>query len=496
MSEETEWVLIGLDEKLARRQGVPMRVPIPKADFAGLAEKGMAIDQVRKWITTFLSTAPAARSANWRTENAAVVKSWESFVAKGGSWDKAQQAFAKNDFKGAIGALKMIANLDPNDHAAKMNLASALANTGDFPGALKHFEAVKDTFTGEADYHLAVGNVQLAMQQREDAIGSFVLALEANPECKPALDGLKGLGVLVAIYENPKDAASLTYVRADSIVEFLQSVWDAEPRDVPYFLEQIAYHESENRHHAALSAAERAIALGKDSAPSELAVVARISALRALGRKDDALTAAREWVAAHDDSILGHVELARCLIALDKKDEANVEADRAVALDPGNLMAIDLRFWPTDRHDLAQVARALESLEAHAKKHPDRAGALRSLARAKLVTGASEEAFELFAKAAALAPKDDALRAEWWGELVRLRQFDKVVADAEKLGDIKTRDWQLRWNEAEAYAALGRAMEARALFSALNHDESLHVEIRKRAKRAAMNVAEKMMEGA
>ena len=46
------------------------------------------------------------------------------------------------------------------------------------------------------------------------------------------------------------------------------------------------------------------------------------------------------------------------------------------------------------------------------------------------------------------------------------------------------RDWKLRWNEAEAYAGLGKKVEARAAFSAINFDETLHVDMRKRAKRA------------
>ena len=52
----------------------------------------------------------------------------------------------------------------------------------------------------------------------------------------------------------------------------------------------------------------------------------------------------------------------------------------------------------------------------------------------------------------------------------------------------------LRWNEAEAYSGLGKQMEARACFTALNFDESLHVDIRRRAKRAANGLDEKIRE--
>jgi hypothetical protein len=53
-----------------------------------------------------------------------------------------------------------------------------------------------------------------------------------------------------------------------------------------------------------------------------------------------------------------------------------------------------------------------------------------------------------------------------------------------------SRDWALRWQEAEAYAGLGKRMEARAAFSAINHDDKLHVDIRKRAKRAVKSMDE------
>ena len=49
-----------------------------------------------------------------------------------------------------------------------------------------------------------------------------------------------------------------------------------------------------------------------------------------------------------------------------------------------------------------------------------------------------------------LTPNDDDLRAEYWGELGKLRRFDEVLADAAKVEEMGKRDWKLRWNEAEA----------------------------------------------
>src|ERR1044072_3267964 len=98
-----EWFLISLDEKLAKRQGVPPRVPVPKAEFEGLANKGMGIDAMRKWSASFISRAP--KDAGGGTENPALMTSLEAFISKQELWAKAQAAFAANDFKKALSTL-------------------------------------------------------------------------------------------------------------------------------------------------------------------------------------------------------------------------------------------------------------------------------------------------------------------------------------------------------------------------------------------------------
>ncbi|HMY20312.1 MAG TPA: hypothetical protein PKA58_28490, partial [Polyangium sp.] len=70
--------------------------------------------------------------------------------------------------------------------------------------------------------------------------------------------------------------------------------------------------------------------------------------------------------------------------------------------------------------------------------------------------------------------------------------YQEIIDDAGKIENINKRDWKLRWNEAEAYLGLGRKFEARGAFTAINFDESLHVDIRKRAKRAVKSIDEGM----
>jgi tetratricopeptide (TPR) repeat protein len=486
MSDAGEWVVIGLDEKLARKQGVPARVPVPKAELEGLAEKGMGVEAMRRWAGLFIGSAP--KDPAWRTENGALLTSLEAFISKQELWEKAQQAFAKNDFKKAISTLRMIASVDPNDHAAKMNLGNALANTGDHAGALKHLDAVRETFVGDADYHVAAGQLRLALGEPQKAADEMGLALEANPQCKPAMDMLVKLGVLVAIYENPRDATSLVYVQSNRVRESLAEEWAREPRTAAYYLEQLAYHEAEGRHDVALAAAEAAIAAGGTDAEQERARMGLVAAQRATGQRDEARAAIAKELDRKPEPAWARVELARCLIDEGNVEDGRAELDKALALDPGDQAALLLRFWPRDVKDIAQIQACIPGLAAFAETHATSAGTWRSLARAKAAVGADEEAQALFARAVALTPDDDELRAEYWAQLAHGKRFDDVIADAAKVEGIAKRDWKLRWNEAEAYRGLGKRVEARAAFAALTNDEALHVEIRRRAKRAVTSL--------
>ena len=478
MSDAAEWLLVSLEDKMARRQGVPPRIPVPKGDFEGIAEAGLQLDQLRKWITGFLAIAPSS----WRGENAVLADSYDRFLAKVDLWARAQGAFAKEDFKTAVSTLKLICNIDPDDHAAKMNLGSALASTGDQAGALKHLEAIRATFEGEPDYHATLGQLYAAGGKRDEAVNELVLALEAKPDHKAALDMMKQLGVLVAVYENPRDAASLVYVRADALAEYLTGVWDQEPRDSAYYLEQAAYHASQARHGVALLASERA--LTASSAPHEHAAAAKIQALRALGRNDEAVAAAKDFVKHHAASSVAHVELAQSLRATGDEASARTSIDEALRLDPGNLMALDLAFWPKEKDDIAIIEKSIAPLREFAEKHAAAAGVWRSLSRAKLAIGATEEGLTLLKRAVDLAKDDDDLRTEYWTELGKQTRYEDILADAATIADMPRRDWRLRWNEAEAFARKGKKIEARAAFAQIGADPSLHVDVRKRAKRA------------
>jgi tetratricopeptide (TPR) repeat protein len=479
-----EWMILPLEPKLARRQGMPLKVPVPKEQFEGLAEAGLTGDKLIEWIKDFFETAEVAKDGNWRRRNSEMVSQLEGFVSKQPLWAKAQELFAKNEFDKATQTLKRITVMMPEDHAAKMNYANALANQGQHDKAFKQLKQIRDTFAGEPEYHVTVAQVHVALGDHDAAINECVLALEAKPDHLPAMDALAKLGVLARVYTEPRNAGSLAFVRADALLEFLTGHWDSEPRSVDYYVEQMGYHESENRFDAALEAATRAIAAG-GAELVERAELGRVSALRSLGKIDEAIAAAKAYLEKAPKSAAMYVELSSCLRKAGDDAGAAAAVDQALANDPGDQEAICLKHWPDDRGDMMAVSKCLEAIEAHAKAHPEVAGAWRSLARAKLVCGADDEALALFEKAVALAPADDDLRSEWWAELAAKTHYQRIIDDSVKLADLVKRDWKLRWNEAEAYRGLKRLMEARAVYMQINADESLHVDVRKRAKRAA-----------
>ena len=344
MSEGT-WVWITMDPKAAKRQGMPGRIPVPQAELEAMPERGLSIENARRWTASFLGEL---RDPAWKAEHAAEISKLEVFLSKAELWQRARQAFESKDYKRATGTLRMITNLDPDDHAARMNLGSTLANTGDAAGARKHFDAVADTFAGEADFHLAYGSLKLVLGDREGAAEELSLALAADPTNRAAMDALVKLGVLVPIYESPRDAGSLVYLRADALLAGLRETWDEAPRDAAYYVEQLAYHEADGRAEVALDAAERA-AVAAESAGSEAperALLGRVTALRKLGRIDDAAAAAEDFVAKRPRSVWGLVERARTHRARNDDARATLDLDAALALDPGDPSALRDRFVP------------------------------------------------------------------------------------------------------------------------------------------------------
>lgn len=476
---EGAWQLVSLDEKTARKFGVPKTIPVPKGALEDLEKGGLEVETLRRNITTFLSQV----GPTFRTEHADTAKGLERFIAKVDVRKKAEDALKRGDVASAISTLKMVVNVDPDDHAAALNLAMAVASQGNTDDAIARMKRVRDTFEGDADFHHGLGQLYFSKRMKEEATAEFVSALEANPSHRGALDALVRLGELYAVYENPLDAASLVYLRRDAATSYLREAWEKSPPESGLAEMLAGYHGEEGRHDVVLALVE--IVRTRTPLTPKLLLL-QCESLRALERFADAKALAE----AHRE--LGPefcVEVSRALRGLGDEEGAQAALRGALAQDPGCLPAIFDAFFPASTDDLSALSEKLPLLADHAAAHPRSPGALRMLARALAAVGKVQEAADAYARAVAEAPEDDDLRAEQWTLFGKESRWGDILAEAAKLPNMAKRDVKLRWNEAEALLSSGKKVEAQAAFSAISMDDRLHVDLRKRAKRAVLRGA-------
>lgn len=477
MAETGEWVVLNLDEKMARRHGMPAQMPMPKAKFEELGMQGLTHETAQQYVKQFLAMA----GAQLRKQQPESAKRYEAYMAKMPFWTDAQKAFEKGDFNTAAKHLALVCSVDKEDYAAKQNLATVYAALGRSDDALKLFSDIAEVWSGAAEYHVAYANVLVLVGNRDDALEQYVSALEADAQCQPAMDGLVSLGFLVKLYEDPLDPKSLVFVRKDAVAQYLTEKWASAEYPAEHFLRVAAYHEDERRFDVMLAAADRALAAQPVGLP---AVVARARALRHLERVPEAKEFLLAQLERLPDSPNLLAELAQCERDLKNLEAAREYVQKALALDPGHLTALQLLFLPEGNEQLEAVQQALPAAREFAEAHAEAAGAWRMLGRLCARADDAEGADQAFDRALALTPGDEDLRVEYWNALVRRGEFQKLLGQARAIEDMGSRDWRLRWCEADAYHGLGKKMEARAAFSAINADTLLPVAVRARAKRA------------
>lgn len=470
--------MLNLDAKQAKQHGMPERLPIPKDQFEAAGTKGLTHDAAVGWVTKFLAEA----GPSLRQKEPATAKRYEAYIAKMKFWQDAQKAFTRRDFSKAASLLQLVSNVDKEDYAAKHSLATVNAALGNHEAATRVFGEIAEVWSGSAEYHVAFANALLAAGQRDPAIEQFVLALEADAECRPAMEGLVTLGLLVKVYEDPLDPKSLTFIRRDALLEYLTEEWGRTPQSVEFLLRVGAYHESERRYDVALAASEHIVDRDPDN---EAGVLLHASALRHLGRVDEARTALANYLKAHPQSPSVLAQLASLELVQGDKALADQCLDQALDIDPGHLTALQLKFFgDLDSPPLERAQEVLPLVEAYAERHSSHANPRRLLGRILLQINNEEPALSALHAAAQLAPGDDDVLAEYLNALLRYGRFQTIIEQVGSLADLSKRDWRLRWSEADAYLGLGRKMEARAAFTAINADENLHVAVRARAKRA------------
>ena len=313
-----DWVLISLDEKLAKRQGV-RRACRYRGEFEGLCERGMGSRRCGGPVVPLERPKDTA----WRTENSVARGEPRGVHLEAGLWAKAQKAFAANDFKRAS-TLPQIAVSIRTITRVRMNLGNAYANTGDHAKALGPSAPSADLQRRRglpfvrraapprsARFPVAAGGRRVRARPR------------ANPECKPAMDALVKLPAS-PIWRS-RDATSLTYVRATAWLEGPRGgVGRARP-DRAILLEQLAV--------TTRSGGDAAVALPRrrsrprrlpNEKEAERARMGKVAAPSRPAKRDGNPQARRKKERARR----GRVELARCLFDEGKTDGAAPSSTR------------------------------------------------------------------------------------------------------------------------------------------------------------------------
>ena len=148
--------------------------------------------------------------------------------------------------------------------------------------------------------------------------------------------------------------------------------------------------------------------------------------------------------------------------------QANIAAERAMALTPGSPWAHILQGWLL--YETKRMDRALAAFEHAARLNPNETWAYASIAAANIMLGRAENALEPLRKAERLSPKDPAL-ARW--QMFAGAAYVHLQRDAEAV-DWLTRSAALNPHDlfthlflACAHAWLGREAEAKSALAEL-----------------------------
>ncbi len=211
----------------------------------------------------------------------------------------------------------------------------------------------------------------------------------------------------------------------------------------------------------ALASAERAIALGEDTAYAQ---TFRGLCLRALGREMQAEASFARATTLEPEYVPAHVNRGIALRRLGRAEEAVASYERALGLSPGNFEALSngaaaLLDLKRSEAALAAAAQAIEANPTRPEPHLTRGAAL-------LVLERSEEALEAYARAIELQPGCAGAYAGRAGVLLRLGRSAEALIDSERAIVCDPRLPEAHFNRATALRELGRFDEAHGSFEA------------------------------
>ena len=332
MSDEGEWILIGLDEKMARRQGMPARLPGAQGEFEGLADKGLAVDTARAVDQGLPHQLRARQERRLAQEERAGGRQPRGLPRQGAALGQGPEGVRRERLReGDLGAQAH------HRHGRRRSRRAAQPRLGARQprrprrrrSRASRPSARRSRATPTTTSRSATCTSRCRTRTRRST--RWCSRSRPSPTASRRWTRWRSSACSSRIYENPRDAASLTYVRADSVVEYLDGQWDAEQRERRFFLEQLAYHERERRHERGARRGRARDCAAQPDAGRRRARRARPQVARAARARPERRRAGRGAGATCEQGARARPALRSssrdCLAAGGKVEEARAEVD-------------------------------------------------------------------------------------------------------------------------------------------------------------------------
>jgi tetratricopeptide (TPR) repeat protein len=182
-----DWVVVELEPAGAARSGLPPRLAVPRE----VAERSDPIERVRaaEWAKVFV----AGHSDHELAPTLLAMSTAEPYRRLG------ERLIREERFDEAAPALARAIELTPFDAASRFNLAVALRRADEPELALSALEEAEWAYGGESAYHVLLGRVWEALDERMRAVLAYERALELAPGDGFVLERLEHLGALMRI---------------------------------------------------------------------------------------------------------------------------------------------------------------------------------------------------------------------------------------------------------------------------------------------------------
>ena len=245
--------------------------------------------------------------------------------------------------------------LDPRHRNSRQNMAETLRRQGRHEEAVEAYRATLEIDPRYARAHASLGNSLFHLKRHEEAIRALKRSLSLEPRSR--LAGSIHL-ILGQAFENLK--------RLDAAAEHYQHALEIDPRDVRFLARLAQLRNTQGQ----LQEADRYLRRIRELRPDEAATHHYAAELlRKRKRHEEAIASYRKALDMDPDYAPAHAGLGTALFAMKRYEEALASLNRSIALQPDSPSA-------AARHALAgRAAQLLHRVEA-AEEHLERARAL------------------------------------------------------------------------------------------------------------------------